>query len=166
MKNQAGARSGNGIAGSFGHMGAAFSLAKQDGEQALHSSIFLCTQKPPQMPVTETGAVHLRYGFLFALFKRSHDHLRGSLIAAWAGDKIAEFPFPEISFHFPLRPWFFFVSPAYAGKRRSVIMTAHLRQGHPRVCGEKCSRPAGWAQAAGSPPRMRGKGSPPRYSGI
>ena len=32
--------------------------------------------------IAETGAVHLRYGFLFALFKRSHDHLRGFLIAA------------------------------------------------------------------------------------
>ena len=49
-------------------------------------------------------------------FKPLRDHLRGFLIAAWAGDKIAEFSFPEISFHFPLRPWFFFVSPAYAGK--------------------------------------------------
>ena len=39
-------------------------------------------KKPPRLPVTETGAVHLRYGFLFALFKRSHDHLRGFLIAA------------------------------------------------------------------------------------
>ena len=48
--------------------------------------------------------------------KPLRDHLRGFLIAAWAGDKIAEFSFPEISFHFPLRPWFFFVSPAYAGK--------------------------------------------------
>ena len=44
-------------------------------------------------------------------------YLRGFLIAAWAGDKIAEFSFPEISFHFSLRPWFFFVSPACAGKR-------------------------------------------------
>ena len=51
-------------------------------------------------------------------FKPLRDHLRGFLIAAWAGDKIAEFSFPEISFHFPLRPWFFFVSPAYAGKAR------------------------------------------------
>ena len=49
-------------------------------------------------------------------FKPLRDHLRGFLIAAWAGDKIAEFSFPEISFYFPLRPWFFFVSPAYAGK--------------------------------------------------
>ena len=79
----------------------------------------------------------MRYGFLFALFKRSHDHLRGFLIAAWAGDKIAEFSFPEILFHFPLRPWFFFVSP--------------------RVCGEKPLRKRVCSSALGSPPRMRGK---------
>ena len=54
------------------------------------STRFLCTKKPPRLPVTETGAVRLRYGFLFALFKRSHDHLRGFLIAAWAGAKITE----------------------------------------------------------------------------
>ena len=53
--------------------------------------------------------------YLF-FFKPLRDHLRGFLIAAWAGDKIAEFSFPEISLHCPLRPWFFFVSPAYAGK--------------------------------------------------
>ena len=41
--------------------------------------------------------------YLF-FFKPLRDHLRGFLIAAWAGDKIAEFSFPEISFHFPLRP--------------------------------------------------------------
>ena len=48
----------------------------------LHSLIFFSTQKPPRLPASETGAVHLRYGFLFALFKRSHGHLRGFLIAA------------------------------------------------------------------------------------
>ena len=66
-------------------------------------------------------------------------YLRGFLIAAWAGDKIAEFSFPEISFHFSLRPWFFFVSPAYAGKSMmSLVFPLHPR---------------------GSPPRMRGKGN-------
>ena len=65
-------------------------------------------------------------------------YLRGFLIAAWAGDKIAEFSFPEISFHFPLRPWFFFVSPAYAGKSHSYLNSTFLN--------------------LGSPPRMRGKG--------
>ena len=56
--------------------------------------------------------------YLF-FFKPLRNHLRGFLMAAWAGDKIAEFSFPEISFHFSLRPWFFFVSPAYAGKSRT-----------------------------------------------
>ena len=57
-------------------------------------------------------------------FKPLRDHLRGFLIAAWAGDKIAEFSFPEISFHFPLRPWFGGfakvpggITPAYAGEK-------------------------------------------------
>lgn len=70
-------------------------------------------------------------------FKPLRDHLRGFLIAAWAGDKIAEFSFPEISFHFPLRPWFFFVSPAYAGKSHSYLNSTFLN--------------------LGSPPHMRGK---------
>ena len=70
-------------------------------------------------------------------FKPLRDHLRGFLIAAWAGDKIAEFSFPEISFHFSLRPWFFFVSPAYAGKSHSYLNSTFLN--------------------LGSPPRMRGK---------
>ena len=70
-------------------------------------------------------------------FKPLRHYLRGFLIAAWAGDKIAEFSFPEISFHFPLRPWFFFVSPAYAGKSKVP---------------DDCK-----ADDEGSPPRMRGK---------
>ena len=57
-------------------------------------------------------------------FKPLRDHLRGFLIAAWAGDKIAEFSFPEISFHFPLRPWFFFVSPALRGKEQIAPLGA------------------------------------------
>ena len=50
--------------------------------QSYKKTISFLYKKPPRLPVTETGAVHLRYGFLFALFKRSHDHLRGFLIAA------------------------------------------------------------------------------------
>ena len=91
-------------------------------------------------------------------FKPLRDHLRGFLIAAWAGDKIAEFSFPEISFHFPLRPWFFFVSPAYAGKSRECARGLTRARNHPRVCGEKfLSASVGWS-LTGSPPRMRGKG--------
>ena len=90
-------------------------------------------------------------------------YLRGFLIAAWAGDKIAEFSFPEILFHFPLRPWFFFVSPAYAGKRRTIPRRRSAAPDHPRVCGEKlypiCSSIDLW----GSPPRMRGKAKEEPY---
>ena len=78
-------------------------------------------------------------------FKPLRDHLRGFLIAAWAGDKIAEFSFPEISFHFPLRPWFFFVSPAYAGKRRECARGLTRARNHPRVCGEKAVLSSCWA---------------------
>lgn len=44
-------------------------------------------QKPPRSPVTETGAVRSHYLYFF---KRSRNYLRGFLIAAWAGAKIAE----------------------------------------------------------------------------
>ena len=91
-------------------------------------------------------------------FKPLRDHLRGFLIAAWAGDKIAEFSFPEISFHFSLRPWFFFVSPAYAGKSPAAAYACPGTQDHPRVCGEKLYTPCVIAPSVGSPPRMRGKG--------
>ena len=104
-------------------------------------------------------------------------YLRGFLIAAWAGDKIAEFSFPEISFHFSLRPWFFFVSPAYAGKRKTAWkgegkkritpacagkrdrngIPLILSQDHPRVCGEKSAKAGGTGGTGGSPPRVRGK---------
>ena len=82
--------------------------------------------------------------YLF-FFKPLRDHLRGFLIAAWAGDKIAEFSFPEISFHFPLRPWFFFVSPAYAGKSRECARGLTRARDHPRVCGEKAVLSSCWA---------------------
>ena len=85
-------------------------------------------------------------------------YLRGFLIAAWAGDKIAEFSFPEISFHFSLRPWFFFVSPAYAGKRGCRTLEWPDCRDHPRVCGEKGCCKFSSRNHSGSPPRMRGKG--------
>ena len=84
-------------------------------------------------------------------------YLRGFLIAAWAGDKIAEFSFPEISFHFPLRPWFFFVSPAYAGKRRTIPRRRSAAPDHPRVCGEKHRGQQVEISLKGSPPHVRGK---------
>ena len=96
-------------------------------------------------------------------FKPLRDHLRGFLIAAWAGDKIAEFSFPEISFHFSLRPWFFFVSPAYAGKSPAAAYACPGTQDHPRVCGEKLYTPCVIAPSVGSPPRMRGKAKEEPY---
>ena len=107
-------------------------------------------------------------------------YLRGFLIAAWAGDKIAEFSFPEISFHFPLRPWFFFVSPAYAGKSPARFSSPRRCRDHPRVCGEKfvqfplfllpsritpayagkrCPRSSRLPAQSGSPPHVQGKGN-------
>ena len=103
-------------------------------------------------------------------FKPLRDHLRGFLIAAWAGDKIAEFSFSEISFHFPLRLWFFFVSPAYAGKSRECARGLTRARNHPRVCGEKFLSKLLSVVILGSPPRMRGKATPcdgqGRYVGI
>lgn len=90
-------------------------------------------------------------------FKPLRDHLRGFLIAAWAGDKIAEFSFPEISFHFPLRPWFFFVSPAYAGKSSCLWWRKWPCRDHPRVCGEKQLQPGQPTALVGSSPHVRGK---------
>ena len=96
-------------------------------------------------------------------FKPLRDHLRGFLIAAWAGDKIAEFSFPEISFHFPLRPWFFFVSPAYVGKRIASPVAFASAADHPRVCGEKIALSELPDEFPGSPPRMRGKAKEEPY---
>ena len=91
-------------------------------------------------------------------FKPLRDHLRGFLIAAWAGDKIAEFSFPEISFHFPLRPWFFFVSPACAGKSHFATNFHLNKRDHPRMCGEKWDKLPREIKQKGSPPHVRGKG--------
>ena len=49
--------------------------------------LYVATQKPPRLPVTETGAVRL---FYLCFFKRSRNYLRGFLMAAWAGAKITE----------------------------------------------------------------------------
>ena len=104
-------------------------------------------------------------------------YLRGFLIAAWAGDKIAEFSFPEISFHFSLRPWFFFVSPrmrgkalrgfqvhvdagitpACAGKSFRPIWGVEKTPDHPRMCGEKLALYNELNNHQGSPPHVRGK---------
>ena len=62
------------------------------------------------------------------------------------------------------------ITPAYAGKRRSLCVTWRAWRDHPRVCGEKESEHRHARFRLGSPPRMRGKGIPTtrqsRRSGI
>ena len=49
------------------------------------------------------------------------------------------------------------ITPAYAGKSPHGCQRPHLRQDHPRVCGEKSTRVVASCSDKGSPPRMRGK---------
>ena len=104
--------------------------------------------------------------FYSRFLKPSRNYLRGFLIAALAGDKIAEFSFPEILFHFPLRPCFFFVSPAYAGKSLMTRLFSNRNWDHPRICGEKLLLSPVSRARSGSPPRMRGKGNSLGFSGV
>ena len=50
------------------------------------------------------------------------------------------------------------ITPAYAGKRRLSYRQCRTDRDHPRVCGEKWVIVLALILAAGSPPRMRGKG--------
>ena len=51
------------------------------------------------------------------------------------------------------------ITPAYAGKRRAAKRYKRLLWDHPRVCGEKPCFASLFPAGAGSPPRMRGKGT-------
>ena len=51
----------------------------------------------------------------------------------------------------------FRITPAYAGKRRSLLRKTAERRDHPRVCGEKSDFAVIAFPVLGSPPRMRGK---------
>ena len=50
------------------------------------------------------------------------------------------------------------ITPAYAGKRATVVKPAVTSWDHPRVCGEKERLEITVRAIIGSPPRMRGKG--------
>ena len=52
------------------------------------------------------------------------------------------------------------ITPAYAGKRSEVVDCCGLYRDHPRVCGEKTPSSQQLRLQLGSPPRMRGKGTP------
>ena len=49
------------------------------------------------------------------------------------------------------------ITPAWAGKRASVMSYTHYTEDHPRVGGEKFDTPAVSLHRVGSPPRGRGK---------
>ena len=49
------------------------------------------------------------------------------------------------------------ITPAHAGKSRTVAPRAGSVEDHPRPCGEKPTVPMLTVVAAGSPPPMRGK---------
>ena len=51
----------------------------------------------------------------------------------------------------------FGITPAHAGKRRSIGRLSQPTRDHPRVCGEKCSSVRSASHRRGSPPRVRGK---------
>ena len=49
------------------------------------------------------------------------------------------------------------ITPAYAGKRKTMKILVLETQDHPRLCGEKLSFPLPIVRVMGSPPPMRGK---------
>ena len=49
------------------------------------------------------------------------------------------------------------ITPAYAGKSRSILLLRTKPKDHPRVCGEKYFTIRDKVAKKGSPPRMRGK---------
>ena len=50
------------------------------------------------------------------------------------------------------------ITPACAGKSCKTSKMFHLKQDHPRVCGEKILFAPRMRFCVGSPPRVRGKG--------
>ena len=58
------------------------------------------------------------------------------------------------------------ITPAYAGKSLRIPRCATRWREHPRACGEKYQPRVTLRTAAGSPPRMRGKGVKHGNSGV
>ena len=56
--------------------------------------------------------------------------------------------------------WQYRITPAYAGKSDKHQAQLVQAEDHPRVCGEKSFRSTAFTVIPGSPPRMRGKGTP------
>ena len=60
--------------------------------------------------------------------------------------------------HLTVTGWVVGITPAYAGKRYTVLRGNPVPGDHPRVCGEKTTDRAKNRAKTGSPPRVRGKG--------
>ena len=56
------------------------------------------------------------------------------------------------------------ITPACAGKSDDDRRKRNVIWDHPRVCGEKRFAGCGGAKSPGSPPRVRGKGAPEKYT--
>ena len=52
------------------------------------------------------------------------------------------------------------ITPAYAGKSFTTQLKSTKDEDHPRLCGEKCRSSSQLQRLVGSPPPMRGKGTP------
>ena len=85
------------------------------------------------------GGEKLRMGFLRGLVLGSPPHGRGK------------------AFSVLRRQFRFRITPAWAGKSGSIHGFGSLTQDHPRMGGEKCTGKGEKGEAAGSPPRWRGK---------
>ena len=62
--------------------------------------------------------------------------------------------------------WVVGITPAYAGKRNRGQRRRPATRDHPRVCGEKFPFAPAYDPHAGSPPRMRGKGTAGRVESL
>ena len=61
---------------------------------------------------------------------------------------------------------FFRITPAYAGKSKSINCERNRSKDHPRLCGEKAFHKKSANLPIGSPPPMRGKGIDEVYNVI
>ena len=85
------------------------------------------------------------------VFDADYSILRSGITPAYAGKS-----YTRTCYAYNVR-----ITPAYAGKRHQYIMQLLTARDHPRVCGEKIRSMTTRNNAAGSPPRMRGKASSP-----
>ena len=114
-------------------------------------------QNRPGFHCGNRGGSFCVMGVSFALFQRSRHPLRGFLIAACAGGKIAEFLLSGNIIPFLVDPAAFLQAPPMRGKGWYTQCAKRLPPDHPRACGEKMEPLDAPDKKEGSPPHMRGK---------